>query len=319
MLLAGTLAGCARSGGVFCAATNGSDGRQDTATACQGALSGTALAAKQARGLLHAFRAPTGSTALAARPAGTPASLANAPTTPVTSDLVQQTAWYTITGTPAAVLARIKARPPVGLTPAGSTQLTSAASGPRASAPVYALTYAWPPIANEIAQQTLSIAAASIGSDTTVLRLDAQVVWIPKKPTGDVIPATAKALTAAPHAGLGAADSGDASISTQDPEVVDRVASLLDSLPLFPPGARSCPAGNGANVLLTFRKSTAGSVVATALVGASGCDTVQLTVGGTKEPVLAGNAELVTEIEQALGAHWSGLGIAPHHVPTTTR
>ena len=62
---------------------------------------------------------------------------------------------------------------------------------------------------------------------------------------------------------------------------------MLDSLPVFPPGAYNCPADFGLAIHLAFYGGH-GAPLAVALVDPDGCQGVGLKIRGQREPELTG-------------------------------
>jgi hypothetical protein len=85
---------------------------------------------------------------------------------------------------------------------------------------------------------------------------------------------------------------------------VRQIASLVDGLPLFPPGMFSCSIDTGHGIKLTFRG--AGSVLAVATIHLSGCGGVGLTVRDVPQPILSGGVTLARQALSAAGLHWPG-------------
>ena len=88
---------------------------------------------------------------------------------------------------------------------------------------------------------------------------------------------------------------------------------LLDSLPLFPPGAYNCPADFGLAIHLAFYGGP-GAPLAVALVDPDGCEGVGLKIRGQREPGLTGmdvpgsglpsNFSLTRALGRALGVRF---------------
>lgn len=309
VLLAGCLTACVPEHESCAASTDGGS------HCAPPMLTPEAAADEQADSILGYFPAPRGATMLFDSPAGTPAALADEPAKPRTPDLIQETRWYVAYGTPASVLATAAANPPYGMRPESRETPLNTTGSARGATPVYAVTFDGEPVRDAIARRTLTVDAAPLGSGRTVLRLDAQVVWIPARPAGSTIPGTATELTAAPHGPLGpvggtGSAAGARPVTTDDTVTVGRVAALIDTLPPFPPGLRECPRDSGGSVLLTFRQGTAGPVVATVRLATSGCTAAVLTVG-ERHTTLAGSTGLVARIAATLGAGWPGLPAVP--------
>ena len=145
--------------------------------------------------------------------------------------------------------------------------------------------YALPPVPAVEDTRELTVHVADAGSGQTAIRVDAQVTWLPARQASQMVPpaATAVALSVIPYPGPGV--KAPRPVTVTSPEVVRRIATLVNSLPIFPPGPRECgpPISGGALALvLTFLAAPQGRVLATAYVSVKECQEVLLAVGPHK-------------------------------------
>ena len=73
-------------------------------------------------------------------------------------------------------------------------------------------------------------------------------------------------------------------VTITDQATVRKLTALVNGLALFPPGAFNCPADFGGNLVLTFRAGPRAPALAVATADLSGCDGVDLTIGGKPQP-----------------------------------
>lgn len=134
----------------------------------------------------------------------------------------------------------------------------------------------------------------------TVIRVDAQVVWIyPRSPKEKVPSRTSEIVVSAPKV----------SATVTDPAKVARIVRWFDALPISPPGiALLCPAMIGPQITLSFR-SAGGAWLAQAKLpphAASICDTIVFQIGGkAKKPLIDRNfrESFVVRLQDLLGLH----------------
>ncbi len=78
---------------------------------------------------------------------------------------------------------------------------------------------------------------------------------------------------------------------------------MVNELPLSTIGVASCPAEVGTELVLTFRASVGGPVLATAR-GPGACVTVQFTLGGKEQPALQATGSFTRDVLATAGLHW---------------
>lgn len=126
-----------------------------------------------------------------------------------------------------------------------------------------------------IASAQLLVEVAPAGEATrSVLRLDAQVVFLPPRDPRSFVPAADTFARVARTDATGKS----ASVAVSDPVAVAQLRTVVDGLAVAAPGASSCPSFSLAYSAAFSRSPTA----APDFVAATGpCLTVQLTVNGT--------------------------------------
>jgi hypothetical protein len=149
------------------------------------------------------------------------------------------------------------------------------------------------------------------GGGQAALRVDAQVTWVPAKPASEQVPAAAKVVTISATPGPIVGAKVPAPVTISNVATVRRIASLVDGLPVFPPGRYSCPADLAKAVRMTFRASAGGPPLAVVTAGLTGCQGVNVFVGGTPQPALADGAALARQVLDTTGLRWTGYGGGP--------
>jgi len=146
------------------------------------------------------------------------------------------------------------------------------------------------------------------GNGQTAIRVDAQVSWQPPRPATEWVPAATRAVTITQLPSLNPhAKRPPAPVTITDPAVVRRLAALVDGLGLstIGPGA-SCPAAFGGGIRLTFLARAGGAPLAVAQ-GPAPCGTVQLSVGGKRQPALQLTDSFIPQVLKLAGLHWKVL------------
>ncbi len=224
---------------------------------------------------LTALNLPSGAQRSSTEPAGGGSGLANSAGTPATPNLVDDHAWWVIPGSPQSVIAYIDAHPPAGSTPS----LSGSGGTPQQ---VTITGFSWPAITDVLSYRQLVVEAVSLPGGATGLRADAQVQWINPRRSTERIPAGVRRLTVSESQ---AEKTLIAPFTVRSAEKLRRVTALIDSLPLFPPGAYSCPADFGFEIRLAFYGHH-GAPLAVSLVDPNGCEGVGLKIHGHREPGL---------------------------------
>ena len=284
----------------------GPAGPHATVTATAGAGSPRQRAVADAARIIASFPRPPG-----AERTGLIASLTAPGEGPAaTPDIATVTQWYRAPGRPQAVLAWIRAHVPSGFTLGGE------GSGSYAPGPTAAPTQSWtdqlelPPVPGVLTQRWLVVLVVADG-DQTAIRADAQVVWLPARPVAEQIPPDARVVTITPVFGIRPAKRFvrlDQAVTVTSPAKVAAIAAVIDGLPLFPPGAFSCPADFGAAMRLTFRTSPQGPVVAQLSAQYGGCGVVSVSIDGRAMPALSDYTGSGQQLQQRVlaiaGVRW---------------
>lgn len=93
-----------------------------------------------------------------------------------------------------------------------------------------------------------------------------------------------------------------------DPVKIRQLTALINGLPAFPGGMYHCPADDGESLVLTFAAGRGRSARAAATVYVEGCEGVNLTVDGRRQPELGpvgGGRQTATKALKIVGLHWS--------------
>lgn len=286
-------------------------GRSTMAATSASAPSPAQRAAADAASLLTRFRPPPG----ALRTGRLPVSwLSQAPQWPMSPDLVTRTAWWRAAGQPQTVLAWVRAHPPSGLTISGSgmgpgshMDLRPGEPPPAPDTPLPG-TRMWYTVFSQPAMPggQLLVAVASDGNGHTAIRVDAQVVWLPAKPAAERIPSAAKIVTITPVPGFAPVSAHDQTVTITDPAAVAKIAAVIDALPVFPPGERSCPLFQGRGMRLTFRAAPAGPALAVVTGDTTGCGTVAVIIDGRPMLALGQATSMQQQVMAIAGIRWAG-------------
>jgi len=255
-------------------------------------------AEQDAAAILAAFVAPPGARHLAAPPAGlkSPSGL------PGTPDLVDKAGWWQVAGEPRQVLDWMKAHVPHRFTLDGSGALD------RGTGPIWSDDFDLPAVPGVLLSRQLVLNATSAGRGQTAIRVDAQVTWLPARAPGETIPTEATAVTLSLTPGMDTHNKAPAPVTVTDQATVRKLTALVDGLPLFPEGTYSCPMDDGSSLALTFRAGRGGPALAVATVNLAGCEGVNLTIGGQRQPGLgpvAGGRSTAAQALKTAGLNWN--------------
>jgi hypothetical protein len=312
LALSGAVASLALAG---CAAAPASSPAVTPGTASLAATTGTAPAdpasvttpAQRAQAaaavMLKAFAAPPGAQELPSSPV--PSSVLSrsqqAPR-PLDNDVVTKTSWWLAPGDPRQLLAWTAAH-----LPAQYQRFDTGTVGPG----IWSDDFNLPAVAGLFDTRSLAVSVTSAGHGQTAIRVDALVDWIPVRPAGDTVPATARAATLVETAdkfGFSGAPTTVIHHSTlTDPAKVAALARYLNGLPVNPPGgAGSCPMPTG-GLMVTFRAQAGGPVLAQVTAAIGGCDTLTYEMPGHPDIGLGGGPggdNLLPELNRVTGQHW---------------
>jgi hypothetical protein len=166
---------------------------------------------------------------------------------------------------------------------------------------VWSVSYSWPPVEAVLDTRTVDISIAVLPHGRCAIRADAEVIWLPAKPAGDIIAAGATVLTAVLSSGSDPGEAGHAPVTTTKLRKIEAVRDYINKLGVFP-GMMHCPADIGPTLTISFAR-TAGAVPFDVVVAdASGCEQVMVRrLGHAVQPVLWGLPGLVAFVEHELG------------------
>jgi hypothetical protein len=253
--------------------------------------------------MLKAFAPPAGAREVSGSPVpGSVMSRAPATPTPMDDDVVTGTSWWLAPGDPQQVLAWEKAHLP---------SLYRYFGGGTTATGVWNDVFNIAAVPGLFDERELAVSTTAAGGGQTAIRVDALVDWIPVRPGGDTIPATATNLALVltsnvSHTGQ-PVQKVTATATITDAATVREIAAYLSTLPVQPPGAvYNCPPNVGGTLTLTFRSRPGGRALATASAIVSGCQDLQLTVPGGKPLYWQGDAgeQLFDEVVRVTGLKW---------------
>jgi hypothetical protein len=235
--------------------------------------------------LLSRLVLPAGSNRSATQPVGSSPHLSQPAQVPGTPKLIDRAGWWTVPGSPQAVLEAVAQHPP-----AGSRVFEESSEIQRGVELSRSIELSWPPVAGVLASRALLLTAAAEPGGTTGLRADAQVVWIVPRPASEQIPARARVLEVDYSGGGEPARH----LTVLRHRAVRRIAVLIDGLPIVQPSyPHSCPAeqGDPRTVTVTFTAAPGGRALAEAVTAeppGNGCGSMGLEVYGKPRPALDG-------------------------------
>lgn len=227
-------------------------------------------ATREARKLLREFVLPPG--AHSAREPRSYGGVLRRPGPVPVGEVVAAHRFWSVRKPLATVAAFVRTHRPHGFGGSGAT--------PGPSVPHYLTwSFTWPPDSHRPTRYLNVTAVALPGR--TVIRVDAQVLWIyPRSPSERVPAATREIVVRAPK------DSA----KVTDPAKVAQVVDWFDALPVSPPGiVLSCPLEVAARITLSFRDA-GGAWLAQATVPSTPawvCNTIGFRIGGqTQKPLV---------------------------------
>jgi hypothetical protein len=200
---------------------------------------------------------------------------------PGTDHVVQRTRWWTAPGSTDQAIAYLRAHRPRPLTLSGWMGPNSDGSE--------GLTFSAKDSAAYVqARLLLEVVADGYG---VAMRADGQAVWLPAHPASGYLPADVTSVDVMIDHGLAAPTLS----RTLPAAPAQRLVSLINGLPVWPPVAYSCPDDIGDRDHLLFH-SPPDNVAVT--VSPGGCGTVQI---GSRTPALRGGAEVDQLLKSLLG------------------
>ena len=228
--------------------------------------------------ILSSFASPPGARRLSRAPA-TDGGVLGRSEGPDLPDQVDLTAWWQVPGQPASVLGWEQAHLP---------RQFAAAGGSVGASRVRDKDFSLPPVSGVLEQRTMVITVVATGDGQTAVRVDGWVLWIPARPAGEQVPASARVVSAEVLPGNepsgGAPPMGPLLISA--PGQVRRITAFVDGLPLAPILPPSCPAFSPGAVQVTFMARIGGPPLAVFTVELGGCYS-DFTVNGKPQPPLS--------------------------------
>jgi hypothetical protein len=258
--------------------------------------------------MLKAFAPPAGAREVSGSPVpGSVMSRSPATPTPEDDDVVTETSWWLAPGDPQQVLIWEKAHIP---------SLYRYFGGGTTGSGVWNDVFSIPAVPGLFDTRELAVSTTTAGGGgQTAIRVDALVDWIPVRPAGDTVPATARvAKLVETRSGFGGtppkqATTVIAAATVTDPAQVAALAAYLNGLAVNPPGAVwSCPAFSGdSTVTLTFSARPGAPVLAMASAELDGCAFLSYTMPGQPATGLGGGAageNLLDEVNHVTGLHW---------------
>jgi hypothetical protein len=241
-------------------------------------------AARTAAALLHAFEPPAGAVRIH-KPTEYGGVLRSVPT-PL-GEFVRRTRYWHVDAKPAAVVAFLQAHDvPSGFTPECGTN-------PRfgSQCDLHA------------GDRYLEYSVQRKVDGTSILRVDAQVVWVYPRSLREVVPSGVREIDVTTPTGT---------TNVSDPAKVGRIVRWFDHLPIYPPGIGTpmCGPTLGHGVMLVFHSATGARVAdAQAPAGsASMCDPITFTLRGIPQTALVDNvwgATFASRLQHLLGVKLS--------------
>lgn len=255
-----------------------------------------------AAAILAAFVVPPAAVKLPGAPSVLGGLLEHPDGFPETPDLVDDAGWWQAPGVPQVLLAWEKSHLPRQFWATGY----ATGSGQDGNVFYYSDNFNLP-TDSVLNYRTLVVEAVDVGGGKADLRVDAQVVWTPARPASEVVPSAARAVTLSVLPNIDVHTKVPGPVTITSPDQVRALAAFINGLPEFPAEVFSCPADFGDALVLTFRARAGGPALAVATIGLSGCEGVDLTVGGKEQPGLGGEGQGQQEAGQVLkiaGLHW---------------
>lgn len=296
------LAGCAVAHSPATAAGHAATAAHPAAAT---ALSPRQRAEADATAILAAFVVPPGARKLPGPPTGQANQMKNITGSSASPNWIDKTGFWQVKGDPRQVLAWTASHVGRSHTTGGPITYLPVQGLPDT---VWEMDYALPPVPAVEDTRELTVEVADAGNGQTAIRVDAQVTWLPAREASEMVSAAAAAIemSVIPDPNLNRKPPRPVTVTS--PEAVHRITTLVNSLPVFPPGPRECGPGGVAALVLTFLAAPQGRVLATAYVNTEGCEQVLFAVGAQKiiNDTRTWNAPGVT----ALGVPFHGLSFA---------
>jgi hypothetical protein len=229
-------------------------------------------------------------------PAGDGGRLDFAPAAPADPNLVDLTRFAVVPGAPAQVGEWLSEHPAAGSTPYGHGTLESPAAPE-----VWWVAGSWPAAGDVLGTRVLAVSWTGLPGGRSAVRVDAEVTWLPAKPSGDRVPAGSTILTAVLSHGLNPGETGHPLTTTRDRAVIAAIRDKVDGLPVSSPGATSCPADFGQTLTLAFYAHAGATPLAVVVADDGGCGLVRVTEHGRRASQPLSGPDLTRFVEQELG------------------
>jgi hypothetical protein len=199
--------------------------------------------------------------------------------------LLDEKRWWTVPMSVADTTTWIKAHPPAGLslTVTGSGSDGTEDLGFDASPTRFYDT------------ATLMISIAPDGNNTSAIRADGQVTWIPVRPQEEFVPLGVHSIDLVAVPGL---NGGTPVYRTLSGLEARHVGALLNDLHVDTASFRSCPDSDGSHITATVQ-TRAGALVFTE----GTCYSVTVTLDGRRLPTLKDSQALQKALKDDLGIH----------------
>ena len=264
-------------------------------------------ARRDAHFLLSRLRVPPGATAVAEQPVGADGWLKPMTALTGTSTGAETHAWWTVSGTPAAVLAEVRSRPPLGGTLFG----TGTSGDSRTGRVVQELDYDWPAIPGVIRSRELMISVTAVSAGVTGVLAQAESEWTVPRPLSERIPVGTHEID------INVAIPGGPvarRFAVTDPGTIRRMVALFNAMPIAQPGTYACPLEIDPRLFtFTFRAQPGAAALAQATDTAYGskpvsgpCSPIQFSVAGRRQdPLIGGN--IVEQVQRLLGVMLAGV------------
>jgi hypothetical protein len=255
------------------------------------------VAARDVASLLPRLHLPAGAVQSARPPPGAGPALVAPSIAPVTSNLASSVTYWSVPGTPAAVIAYITADPP-----ADSRVSLSGTGGQNGVITSTFVGFDFP-ATKVLGQRSLGATAVASGPATTALLVEAADVWLTPRPAAERVPASARLVTVSisPTELPDGHRSPARRIVVTDRAKVSRLIAAVNALPASQPGVTACPLDDGSTLTLAFRLRRHGPEIAFVDAAASGCGSVDLTLHGHSQPALGGGFTLPAAVDRILG------------------
>lgn len=200
-------------------------------------------------------------------------ALDKAPQTIGSPNFLEVTGWWTAPGTVSEALDYLRGHPPAGLRASGHGTFTSP------GVVVETLLFDGQPT-GAYNQLTLVVAVTPRG-DGVAVRVDAEAAWLPRRTAAEHIDGTLTSVDVSVTR-PGVAPTVHRTVRGRRAQML---ATVVNQLPVQPPGAFSCPIDRGYTDTLLFHVDGP-DVLMRAEV--EGCGTVQVTVSRGTQPALQG-------------------------------